>query len=502
MARRKHPARILVGAVLFFSGLVPSRVEGGAFSQSANLYTFGPDVEITEAPPDDGSSLNFLSSGQHYTAFRGDTVYVVWAENRLSTVPMGSHVFFAKSTDKGQTFGPNVRVNSTPAGFNPSMRVDTGGIIYVAYERQGNIFFTKSTDGGNTFTPALQVVDSAGLPYFQELPCLSVNNKGQVFIAWVDYRTNPTSIFTAASYDSGNTFRPNVNVDTVLRERLTPDISADDGGRVYVVYSELQPGARQIAFARSDDSGATFGFHANASDLPVGAGACCGVDPSLAVDGWGQVGVAWQDVRANFTEYTLRFSTSTDYGQTFSSSIVVDTVGFPQYPSLVWKRSVFWIAWRESEFDSSLGYAVYHISFSYSANKGQAFARSVSVFDSTYIGLNHPSLCLNEDGQAFVSWRDDRYDPSFGELWHVFGAAGSPIIVKGDLNLDSLLTAADVVMELNAVFLNQPFPAPFEAADVNCDSQLTTADVVLHLNATFLREPFPCVSIDRHTNFS
>jgi hypothetical protein len=141
----------------------------------------------------------------------------------------------------------------------------------VAYERQGNIFFTKSADGGNSFTPAVQVVDSVGLPYFQELPCISVNNKGQVFIAWIDYRTDPQTIFTAASHDSGNTFQPNVNVDTTLAERGTPDISADDSGRVYVVYTEPQPGVvLQIVFARSDDSGSTFNVHTNASDFSGG----------------------------------------------------------------------------------------------------------------------------------------------------------------------------------------------------------------------------------------
>ncbi|MCI0532003.1 MAG: hypothetical protein L0Y74_08670, partial [candidate division Zixibacteria bacterium] len=65
-------------------------------------------------------------------------------------------------------------------------------------------------------------------------------------------------------------------------------------------------------------------------------------------------------------------------------------------------------------------------------------------------------------------------------------------VVLGDLNLDGLLTAADVVLELNAVFAGGTFPAPFESADGNCDGQLSPADVVLLLNATFMGKPFPC----------
>lgn len=44
-----------------------------------------------------------------------------------------------------------------------------------------------------------------------------------------------------------------------------------------------------------------------------------------------------------------------------------------------------------------------------------------------------------------------------------------PRIALGDLNLDGRLSPVDVVLELNAVYLNQTPPAPFESADANCD---------------------------------
>ncbi|MGH8003560.1 MAG: sialidase family protein, partial [Limisphaerales bacterium] len=415
----KYPMRsnifrlsLVAGGVLLFSG--------AAFSQSANLYTFGSDVEITEAPPDDGTSIGFFSSGQHYTAFRGDTVYVVWAESRASTPPTGNHIFFAKSTDKGQTFGPNIRVNSTAAGFNPSMRVDTVGIIYVAYERQGNIFFTKSTDGGNTFIPAVQVVDLAGLPYFQELPSIAVNKKGHVFIAWVDYRTDPQSIFVTASYDSGNIFWPNANVDTALKAKGPPDISSDDNGRVYVVYSEVQPGVQQAVFARSDDSGQSFTFHSNASDLPAGGTGWGGVNPSLAVNGQGLIGVVWEDRRFNFTQFSIRFSASTDYGQTFSPSVRVDDdsdlagTSSPVAPSLAWRNNAFYVSWVEGRIRPPDPFYTSHTFFSYSVDRGQTFATNTPVvFDSdAFFLMIHPSLSVNEQGGVFVAWLDDRDDPA------------------------------------------------------------------------------------------
>jgi len=67
-----------------------------------------------------------------------------------------------------------------------------------------------------------------------------------------------------------------------------------------------------------------------------------------------------------------------------------------------------------------------------------------------------------------------------------------PVPQRGDLNRDGTLTASDVVLMLNAVFLGNPMPDPFELADLNCDGSLTASDVVLELNSVFLGSPLPC----------
>jgi len=66
------------------------------------------------------------------------------------------------------------------------------------------------------------------------------------------------------------------------------------------------------------------------------------------------------------------------------------------------------------------------------------------------------------------------------------------IKVKGDLNRDTILTASDVMLELNCVFLGITPPAGDCACDLNCDGVASPADVVLELNKVFLDIPFPC----------
>lgn len=62
---------------------------------------------------------------------------------------------------------------------------------------------------------------------------------------------------------------------------------------------------------------------------------------------------------------------------------------------------------------------------------------------------------------------------------------------RGDINGDGLLSAADVVVLLNIVFLNNPPPIP-GLHDLNCDGEISPADLVLLLNLVFLGSSLPC----------
>jgi len=66
-----------------------------------------------------------------------------------------------------------------------------------------------------------------------------------------------------------------------------------------------------------------------------------------------------------------------------------------------------------------------------------------------------------------------------------------PCSHKGDMNADSELTASDVVLMLNCVFLGVGQCA-LCFADVSCNGILSSSDVVIELNAVFLGEPIGC----------
>lgn len=131
------------------------------------------------------------------------------------------------------------------------------------------------------------------------------------------------------------------------------------------------------------------------------------------------------------------------------------------------------------------------VAISYSSNCGQSFVPSETVnsFSSAHA---FPSLTVTDTGKAFVAWLDNRLDPRFGENYHTFVASGIPNPIKGDLNLDSLFSAVDIVLHLNATFAGQAFPAPYPTADLNCDGTLTPTDLIWELWLVFNGISPPC----------
>jgi hypothetical protein len=100
---------------------------GSAWSQN---YVFGTNVRVNDDSP--GIRDHDLTSpGQHVIACRGDTVYLVWCDDRDGEY----RVYFARSNNAGQSFLPNVAVTTGPlySGEMPGLAVDDNGGIHVCW---------------------------------------------------------------------------------------------------------------------------------------------------------------------------------------------------------------------------------------------------------------------------------------------------------------------------------------------------------------------------------
>jgi hypothetical protein len=317
--------------------------------------TFNPNVRVNDADTD---------SAQFEPDMAVDTngnIYVVWTDTRNGYCD----TYFAKSTDGGATFSPNVRVNDTssPTGGNYSkIAVDTNGNIYVVWAdgRNGNldIYFAKSTDGGATFSPNVRVDDTGALNKTQYLPCLALDSQGNIYVAWKDERSGHHDIYFAKSTDGGATFSPNVRVNFVGSDGHWPAIAVDNHGNIFVAWQDSSSSSG-IYLAKSVDGGISFGTNVKVNDGPMGSTVN---SPSMVVDRNGAVYIVWEDNRDRQLSggSDIYFARSRNGGASFETNIHVDETSLSTpYQTLadisIDNNANIYVVWQESRIYSVKG---------------------------------------------------------------------------------------------------------------------------------------------------
>jgi hypothetical protein len=220
-------------------------------------------------------------------------LYVAWHD-----IDAGQ-VWIDRSFDGGLTFGTDVLVTNSTAGFKTSIpaqpdrgvgvmpTIDTDrsggpydGRIYLAYSDLGagggadfNVLVMSSSDGGVTWTAPVIVHDDGGTNS-QFLPWLDVDQQtGQVVSVWYDARNDVNNkkveVFLAASDDGGVTWRPNVLVSD-----SPSDMSVDNSSRYlgnfleYIGVASLGGTAFPV-WADNSESGGDLDYYTD--QVPIGS---------------------------------------------------------------------------------------------------------------------------------------------------------------------------------------------------------------------------------------
>ncbi len=186
--------------------------------------------------------------------------YAVWEDHRN-----GVDIYFAKQPSGSSTWSANVRVNDEVRMAHklaPAIAVDEAGNVFVVWwdNRNGDydIYFSRSTDGGQTWSPDVRLNDdtsSAG----QALPAIAAHDVGNVYVVWADQRT-ARKIYFICSTDGGQTWSANVRVtDEESVSPWAPAIAVDGAGNAYVVWEDHRNGNDDIYFAKTGGPGPTPG---------------------------------------------------------------------------------------------------------------------------------------------------------------------------------------------------------------------------------------------------
>jgi hypothetical protein len=374
------------------------------------------------------------------------TLYVIWSDTRGGNC----NIYFSRSEDDGRTWlAPNVRISDVPTGledYSPSMTIDETGILYTTwtrYQRAKHIYFAKSSDRGNTWTSSVQVDDNSN--GVKKLPIVCVDVSGDIYVVWEDHRPyDDTDIYFARSTDGGETWtNPNIRVnDDPSSYQHHPSMVIYSWEELYVVYQNRPDDDGHIYLVRSTDGGETWSQpHVQVDDGRLGNHLL----PNLVVSSDGTIYATWSYWGGDH----ILFAKSIDGGETWSRpSIQVDHVPgnyfWNDHSAITVDESgnvyVTWEAWN-------YGDSYPDVFFGMSTDGGQTWTNpSVRVNDETLNTQYLPILAVDGHWNAYIAWTDSRNDGG-----DIYFSRTVPVLAYGEADSDTVASGGNLGVTITLV---------------------------------------------------
>lgn len=323
------------------------------------------------------------------------------------------HVLVSHSDDGGKSYSNPVKVNAEPEGIlgdgeNRPKIIVLKGVVYVSYTQglakpmTGNIRFSRSVDGGETFSQPITVNDNLEI-ISHRFEAMGVNDRGQVYIAWLDKRDLSAAakkgekytglgVYYAVSDDNGVSFHPNVKAADHACECCRVAMAMDSDGTPVIAWRHVfGKNVRDHAMLRLDGkSQLTRLSHDNWE-----VDACPHHGPAASIASDGVYHFVWFD---NAHErHGLFYAHSTDQGKNFSSPLNFGNFkAQASHPHVLSMGKRVFIAWKEFDGETT---SIYLINSSDGGNHWSAPRKIASTSDTS----DHPFL-IADGKNAFLSW--------------------------------------------------------------------------------------------------
>jgi alpha-tubulin suppressor-like RCC1 family protein len=271
-----------------------TNVWNGALSNTAAYPAIGPNGEVYVAWNDYGDS----SGGQDVLMKSTDGGNSYQALGSNPVVVGNNHIGFGVPLNKWSSSG-------RPVGPSPQIAVDrssgqqsshTGNVYMVWADKPGSymhIFFARSTNGGQSWSTPVQV--DTGNPYDAWSPSIAVDqSNGEVSLAWYDRRDDTTSpneyyrVYYRQSADGGTTFTSPIAVSSAQGDPFIDANGTGDYMQMVAVNGTAHP-------AWSDNRAGNMAVYTAPISIPSVAPTCV-TRPvagahfhTLTVDGFGHV---------------------------------------------------------------------------------------------------------------------------------------------------------------------------------------------------------------------
>jgi hypothetical protein len=217
------------------------------------------------------------------------TLFVVWADWAVGT-PSNYEIFYAKSTDGGDSWTTGQRITWTAGGSSRTcVATDPSGYLHVVWrdETPGNqeVYYTKSTDGGVSWASAKRITWTSGS---SDYPCIAVDPSGNPHVVWRDDTPGNREIYYRKSSDGGVTWATARRLTWTSSWTDYPSIAADSWGYLHVVWEDQTDGW-EIYYKISTDGGANW-----APNKRITWGAMDCNWPAITVDNYNNLYVVWE----------------------------------------------------------------------------------------------------------------------------------------------------------------------------------------------------------------
>ena len=374
-------------------------------------------IQLNNPPPAvDGT----VSATNPAVACAGDTVYVVWEDERDGDLKY-KNIYLDYSTNGGREFlQEDIMLDADETGSAMSLSPQifaVGDAAYVTWFDQVNgaydIFMRSTVDRGEHWGDAPVRVDGdeEGSAYSAN-PRLTADGGGGVVVTWEDRRNGNSDIFVAFSGDNGRSFMPDIRLDggeAGEANSFLPQI-AQNGTSVYVVWHDERNGASDVFMNSSGDGGVNWQVEPFRVDSDS-EGVNDSLNPRVAATSKG-AGVVWQDNRLGGNDIYFRL-TPNGGGEWSGEEVRMDTDagGSAQSfdPAVISEGDKVVVGWREFRDDSE-AVGNNDIYYNYSEDGGKTWPNNDIIVNSSIPGITYAtdlSLQLEKE-KLSAFWTDGR----------------------------------------------------------------------------------------------
>lgn len=346
-------------------------------------------------------------------------LHVAWEDDRDGELE-NHNIYYNRSGDGGATWNEaDTRLTLDEEGETISLGPQltaAGNEVYVTWFDNDNgafdIFAVASPDRGQNWGPPVRVDDDDAGSSYSAWPQVGSDGAGHVYLAWEDSRDGASDIYAASSNNLGASYWPNVRIDggdvPGQSDSFSPSMDAENG-TVYVAWHDSRnPAHRDIYMNWSLNHGQNWATDAIRVESDS-AGFFDSMNPDVEVSGT-DIHVAWQDARAIGYDAFVRTGAQ---GVFIDEEDRLDTdsagSGNSLHPHVIRDGETVVVVWEDRRDDDDLD-GFNDLYYNYSGDGGANWATSDLRLDSYPAGASYAvdvQLALRES-TLYAVWRDGR----------------------------------------------------------------------------------------------